>query len=906
MIEKINELKNNSKSKEVTSLCEAAIATISSAIYNGVTPEAKLEIERVALTNLFEGLSKHEDVEGTKEWKETQERLYAVRNLGVREAVNSLNENAEVKNITDSFRDILNEGVPEVLLYEQFTTALQSFNYFPEVGNAIKAVQDRVSSYQTDVDITKIVETMKQTRSNYLVPLIEDAVNNYLANKNAQTKSFLKETLIKFTYDPFVRDLVSIVTLDATELQLEHANAECDIEKVYSPVLFLQENEAVFGINRVYYVKKGNNISRLPNVDVLKLDEEFKALCETLSNPNVIVDKKGITVYYGNDKAFISEDSLVVNEKEMKGEDLKNLLEVSGMVGNKEFFMLVEFLQRNFEEIAEVDFVKRVYLKEDMDYSADVFKLRDNVFITTHDPLNAKSTFYRNVNPMQAKNIMMEHMRFDVTSIFEGLLPDEEKINAQIDETKAAYNTYISDLQMKIDKFQNATYGEGINEQVVAALEQELQEVKGEYKDYLNHIEKYMRAPGLDEEISIDINVDGKKYTVPIPQEKAPVDGEADGVEAGTEVGREDIVDEPASAVTFDDEDTELLGDTPSIPDDMIDIGVKGAEEDAEEAEEEAEDDAEAEAEAGEEEDELKQDTEEEGDEIKVEDEVDIEDFEGEDDEDEEEINIEKKKKEKLESAEPERKLKKKTFIREAGEEEKHTKKKVFLKKKVHESVKVKKKSKLNEESTWNGGIQNLTKQQSGAQIGDTVMYDKKKGYVIGAIGNDLIVQVQGSSHMAAPSEVRVLGAKVETLKPPFKFSKETQKLLFEQYVKCGIFMGSAAVKTNDCYVVYGDWQKAVNEEQISVIVEGQQVLLPKAQIRIFEDVNTFANLDNYIPGVIIDEATGEVVENVQLNVVDYTEAIGDADPVRIIRGGEGIEPGTDSLPKSVLRVAEV
>jgi len=124
--------------------------------------------------------------------------------------------------------------------------------------------------------------------------------------------------------------------------------------------------------------------------------------------------------------------------------------------------------------------------------------------------------------------------------------------------------------------------------------------------------------------------------------------------------------------------------------------------------------------------------------------------------------------------------------------------------------------------------------------------------------------------------------------------------------VKCGIFMGNTPVKMSDCYVKYSDWKKANESDPINVVVEGQLSLLPKDQIRILENINEFANLDNYVPGVVIDEATGEVVENIQLNVVDYTEALGDADPVRIIRGGDGSEASTESLPKATLRVAEV
>lgn len=926
MIEKINQLKSKTNSDEVKNLCESAIAAISSTIYNGVTPEARFEIERVAITNLFEGLSKHDKVEGVKEWLDVQKRLFTIKNLGVREAVNSLNESKELKAVLEQFKDALDKGVHESRLYEQFITALSPFGYFPTVGNAIKAVKDRVELYKNDVDIIKILETMKESRSNYLVPLIADVVDNYLSNKNMQTRHQLSETLMKFTYDPFVRDIASIITMDATDLQLEYANAQCDIQKVYSPVLYIGENEAVFAVNKVYYVKKGNVVNRLSNVDVMKLDEEFKTLCEALSQPNIVVEREGVSVYLGKDKAFITDNGVMVNDKPMTNEEFQNAASISSWAGNTGFYQLVEFLRSNFNEIAEIDFVKRVFLKEDANHSADVFKLRDNVFITTHSPELGKSTFYRNVNPMQARGIMMEHLRYDVTSLYGGLLPDEEKINEQIKETKEEYNTYIAELTQKINDFRSNPYKRDVTEKVVEALEEELQSVKDEYKDYLNRIEKYFRAEGINEEISIDINVDGKKYTVPIPQEVngAKPKGDEETEKTGTEVGAEHLPDQPASAVTFDQDQTELIGDTPTIPEDEIDLGSGETEEEAEEAEKEKE---EEEAE-----------TEEEGDDIKVEDEIDLDDEEkdelkAEDDAEEEEEKEEgeedkkkKKKVEPLESAEGEG-LKKNKFIKEAGEGKK---KKVYLKRKVHEGgeysttaeermkremaekEKKQKEAKKAEVVKESKNVKKkLNKKLNEAQIGDTVLLDKQKGYIIGQMGDKILVQVQGSTNCVTPKDVKVLNAKVETQKPPYEFDKLTlqnltTKALFEQFVRCGIYVGNTPVKTNNCYTKYSDWKDAENDKPINVLIEGSITIMPKSQVRILEDVNDFANLDNYIEGVEIDESTGDAISNVKINAMDYTNALGDADPVRIIRGGKSEEPQVDTVAKATLRTLAV
>ena len=202
MITKINQLKSQTDVTEVQALCESTISAISSAIYNGVTTDARLEIERVALNNLFEGLAKFPEDKTISKWLDNQKRIYSVKNLGVRRAVNNLIEkeakyDETLAIILEDFRLKLDD-IPEVLLYEGFISAMSGFNHLPAVNTELEAVANRVSNYKNDVDITKIIEVMKETRSNYLIPLIEDVVENYLNDKTDQTKSHLKETLVKY------------------------------------------------------------------------------------------------------------------------------------------------------------------------------------------------------------------------------------------------------------------------------------------------------------------------------------------------------------------------------------------------------------------------------------------------------------------------------------------------------------------------------------------------------------------------------------------------------------------------------------------------------------------------------------------------------------------------------------
>ena len=201
---------------------------------------------------------------------------------------------------------------------------------------------------------------------------------------------------------------------------------------------------------------------------------------------------------------------------------------------------------------------------------------------------------------------------------------------------------------------------------------------------------------------------------------------------------------------------------------------------------------------------------------------------------------------------------------------------------------------------------ESASEQLNEAQVGNEVMIDGKRGNITGQTSDgQFIVQIQGSTEFAKANDLKVIGGTVETVKPPYKFDEKTQKVLFEQFVKCGIFVGNTPVKTNNCFVKYSQFKDANDDDKLNVIVEGQLTMLPKNEVKLLEDENSFANPEEYIEGALIDETTEEVVENVLVNAIDYTNALGDAQQVRIIRNYE-TEPTTDSAPKAIVRTLAV
>ena len=191
-------------------------------------------------------------------------------------------------------------------------------------------------------------------------------------------------------------------------------------------------------------------------------------------------------------------------------------------------------------------------------------------------------------------------------------------------------------------------------------------------------------------------------------------------------------------------------------------------------------------------------------------------------------------------------------------------------------------------------------------QILDKVKYDGQRGYINGQINGKWIVQVQGSTYLVDPDQLKEYNTKPDIItQPHMKFDDKTQALLFEQYVRCGVYAGNIPIRLNDCYVRYSDFENARSEQQVRILIEGASIFMPKDRIRILENINDFANPDNYVPGVIVDES-GEALESILVNAIDYTQAIGDSDPVKIIQKTQEGEQEMQTIPKSKVRTLSV
>ena len=433
--------------------------------------------------------------------------------------VNKEGRNEGLKAFCEQYTAALNSGKPEELLYESFVSGLSNWNYLNAVDTEISALSDRIAKYKQDIDLKKILETMKLTGSYYIVPLIEGCVVDYINNKNMMNKAVLKQRLEAFEYDSFVRDILNIVlrdqSLEATVYlgeSLDSYNNYVHTEKVFSPIRYIKENECVFNVKGTYYNRKGNTITKLSNDNVEKLDESFKTLCNLINHPAVKIDDltNTITVFEGNDSATITESEIMINGTKMTTDELKHTAEMSHLMNeHKEgFYKAIEIINENFGNIAYIDFVKRVAMNESNGRTVDVFRIKDNLFVTTTDAALNKSVFYRNVNPIQCRAYINEHMSLNVAPLFEDILPNQKAILEDIDETKKSYETYLSELDEKKELLMTMRDDAEDTEDIdaaIALIDDERKDVEDSYKKYQKDSEEYIR--GSEDDANVEDNV---------------------------------------------------------------------------------------------------------------------------------------------------------------------------------------------------------------------------------------------------------------------------------------------------------------------------------------------------------------------------------------------------------------
>lgn len=457
-------------------------------------------------------------IDESKAEKEERKRSYRDidSNLELHEHIIGLQKanlnNPNLLNVLGQYSLALQNGEREEVLCEGFCRVMeQGFDYLDSVSEAVSELRDNLSKNSLKATLVAKLEQMSRSSFAHLVPIVEGVVVDYAENPNPQTRSLLMNHLRMYDYCPWVVEMMMFVNgrysnegngyegpLPSSVIGVNEENQfikeRAHVESVFSPVQYVKENECIFNVDGQFYVRKGANITKLSKEAMRNLSESFMALSILVNDPHVEIDESENTIsYYAGNECFVLHENLA----ECRGrfftlDELKAVSEMHVAVPGLDDvnYLTAAFLLENFDNIAKLDFVTRISLNESDDKSLDLFRIKKNIFVSTHDRINEDHVFYRGVTPLQLKNIVNEHFGMNVANLFEDLMPNQERIVSELNELRGEYEKRINSLLEMRQKFSLAL-DETVDtamadelEESIEDLDMQIKEAKAEYRKF--------------------------------------------------------------------------------------------------------------------------------------------------------------------------------------------------------------------------------------------------------------------------------------------------------------------------------------------------------------------------------------------------------------------------------------
>ncbi|HRW20833.1 MAG TPA: hypothetical protein P5509_02560 [Bacteroidales bacterium] len=424
--DRITILKSRTTSQDAVELANAALKACKS---NGF-------MDSVVAENLVKDLEGIDDAE-VKNFIAREQRFVDISNLGVKEAYqNAINgvlmHYPTIKPMLESMKHQVNT-LPEYVSAPHFINALQQYSWNPELKIDLDKISETVDKYKEDIALANFMYEFKNSNGSYLSKMFEAELDKYFIDRTDTNRKKVLEKINPYLFDANIKQLHDILIVSEGGFQI-NANGEVIIEKIYSPVL-INENEDIFFASNRFLRKSGNTITALSEEEIKALPKNFVDVSLFLSHPNVSVyeSKIAIITESGNKKVEIITEGekpvLKLNGKEMSYQMFTKYFMNEGVFRKSDNNVLyqISVLFENVDNIYEIDYGKKLISKSNRGQWVDVYKTDGKIFVTKVDESQKKNEFISNVNAHQTKQLVLEHLRFDITESLRDLMPQEKE-----------------------------------------------------------------------------------------------------------------------------------------------------------------------------------------------------------------------------------------------------------------------------------------------------------------------------------------------------------------------------------------------------------------------------------------------------------------------------------------------
>lgn len=357
---------------------------------------------------------------------------------------------------------LLEKDVPEAFLIEGLIGDLRSFSWENSVIPVLENVSKVYDNRRREIEVLKTYQNIKNSQGRDLYSDATSEMKNWLVSEKRSSDALIYN-LKRFGFNPMVRDLISFLSIyensNPDKFSIGYDNNVCEVLNIYSPIE-VNENEVIF-YSSGKFLKMNESEGTLIECKMEDISDDLANKSGMISDKDIKISNNKISLKLGDSKLDIifenDNKTIYLDGKKTEEKDLpiavsittNNILENSNHMISK-----AVFIAKAAEDLIDLDFGKKIKSKIFEGVEANIFKIKDKIFIQTINPSMKVNKIYEG-NATQAINTIKDFIKFDISESLSEFLENEEKVLSIMKNDKNELIKNIGILEGEIRKIEN-------------------------------------------------------------------------------------------------------------------------------------------------------------------------------------------------------------------------------------------------------------------------------------------------------------------------------------------------------------------------------------------------------------------------------------------------------------------
>jgi hypothetical protein len=357
---------------------------------------------------------------------------------------------------------LISKNIPEAFLIEGFIQELSSFSWEGSAASVLENVTHIFENRRREIEVIKTYESIKNAPGRDIFSDATSTMKNWLVSEKRTTDSLL-HGLKRFGFNPMVRNLVSFLSIHENKVSNKFYvgadNSICEVSNIYSPLLVTESGVVFFSSGKYFKIEETTQTIFECQMEEVPVDFQQKAVM--VGDRDINIDNNKITLNIGKNKVEIvfenKEKTIYYDGKKISESDLPLAVSVSTgnlLEGANSRINRAIFVASASEEIVDIDFGKKIKSKVYEGVEANVFKLKDKIYVQTVNPAMKLNKIYES-NATQAVNIIKDFIKFDISESLTEFLNGEEAFLSVMKNDKKEIVKNIEILEGELRKIEN-------------------------------------------------------------------------------------------------------------------------------------------------------------------------------------------------------------------------------------------------------------------------------------------------------------------------------------------------------------------------------------------------------------------------------------------------------------------